>query len=92
MIQVDMGVWFCIGEHVKTKYHVPISQVVPSYPGAHIHVNALISSVHVAPFRQGFELHSLMSEIRKPVLVIKCLKCIHNNYKHLLLFIININS
>ena len=43
-------------------YYVPVSHVVPSYPGAHVHVNALIPSVHVAPLWQGFEMHSFMSE------------------------------
>ena len=50
--------------HVN-EFYVPIAHVLPPYPGAHVHVNALIPSVHVAQFRQGFELHSLMSETGK---------------------------
>jgi len=48
------------------KWHVPILHVVPSYPGAHVHVNMLIPSMHVAQLWQGFEMHSLKSEMRNP--------------------------
>ena len=43
----------CLSDGVEgsirvNKSHVPVSQVVPPYPGAQKHVNALIPSMHLA--------------------------------------------
>ena len=44
------------------RLYLPFRQLYVLYPGAHWHVNPLIMSVHVAPFRHGSLAHSSISE------------------------------
>ena len=44
------------------KLHLLISHRSPSHPARHWQVNWLIPSTHVPPFKQGEELHSLISK------------------------------
>ena len=41
---------------------LPISQLPPVYPGTQVQVYELIPSLHVPPFWQGLESHSLISK------------------------------
>ena len=43
------------------KTDLPISQVVPSHPGGHVHEYWFCPLLHVAPFWQGFDWHSFIS-------------------------------
>ena len=46
---------------------VPVSQLLPVKPAAHVQEYQLNPSVHVPPFWQGLDEHSLMSGDQKSV-------------------------
>ena len=52
-------VWYGMVWYINSL--IPVSQICPVYPTPHVHVKPLTTSMHVPPFRQGFDAHSLMS-------------------------------
>ena len=52
----------------STNTHLPSSQVSPSQPSVHSHVNVVSSSLeHVAPFLQGEESHGSSFSLSKGI-------------------------
>ena len=47
--------------------NLPVSQCVSSYPGVHVHMYLLTSSVHVPPFRHGRLAHSSISKTTQSI-------------------------
>ena len=47
--------------HINIMPDVPVSQLVPVYPAAHLHVYLFTVSMHVPLFSQGLLMHSIIS-------------------------------
>ena len=44
--------------------YLPVSQLVPVYPGLHVHLYLLMRLLQIPPFLQGLLTHSLISEVK----------------------------
>ena len=66
----------------EKSYFLPVSQLVPSYPGGHVHLYPLTRSVQVAPFRHGSLAHSWISKMTwEKKILIKCARLLANQDK-----------